>query len=300
MIYTVTFNPALDYSVSVRDLNAGTVNRTESESILPGGKGLNVSAVLSTLGVENTALGFIAGFTGDEIERRFNQNGEKSDFIRLKTGLSRINIKIKTDTETEINGSGPDIDGDSLELFFKKLHRLQNGDMLVLAGSVPKSLPASIYSDIMSLLSEKGILFVVDATGDLLINSLKYNPFLIKPNIYELSEIFGVRIEDGSEAVKYALKLRETGAKNVLVSMGRQGAVLAAENGRIFKCNAPSGRVINTVGAGDSMVAGFIAGWNERRDYSYALKLGVSSGSASAFSQTLADRDSIYNIFKEL
>lgn len=300
MIYTVTFNPALDYSVCVKNLNIGLTNRTECENIFPGGKGLNVSAVLSNLGIENIALGFVAGFTGDEIERLFNSGGYKSDFIKLKKGLSRINVKIKSEKETEINASGPEIDNEAIDTLMYKLSKLEKDDTIVLAGSIPRSLPDTLYCDIMSQLADKGIRFVVDATGDLLIESLKFKPFLIKPNNHELGEIFGTKINTQNDAVKYAVKLKEMGAENVLVSLGGDGAVLASGDGNIIKCNAPKGKVINSVGAGDSMIAGFLAGWLGKGEYDYALKLGIASGSASAFSGSLAEKSDIYNIFKEL
>ncbi len=300
MIYTVTFNPALDYAVGVKNLEPGMTNRSYFEKLLPGGKGLNVSTILTNLNIDNTALGFIAGFTGQEIERRFREKGCKSDFITLKSGFSRINVKIKSDKETEINASGPDIDNGSLEALMDKLDGLKGGDTLVLAGSIPPSLPDSLYSDILKRLSGRDIMFVVDATRDLLMNVLEYRPFLIKPNNHELGEIFDAALNTREEVVPYAEKLVKKGARNVLVSMAGEGAVLVSESGEIIKSPAPKGKVINSVGAGDSMVAGFIAGWHESQSAEHAFKLGVASGSASAFSEELATKDEIEIVYKQL
>lgn len=301
MIYTVTFNPAIDYAVGVAKLEPGMTNRSDFEQLLPGGKGLNVSAILTNLGIENTALGFIAGFTGAEIKRSFEAAGGKSDFIELENGISRINIKIKSDMETEINASGPVIGKEALGKLMKKLNSLKSGDILALAGSIPVSLPDSLYSDIMDMLSDRDIMIAVDATKELLLNVLPHRPFLIKPNNHELGEIFGVTLTTREEVVPYAERLREAGARNVLVSMAGEGAVLAAENGVILKSEAPKGKVRNSVGAGDSMVAGFIAGWCEKHDYAHAFKMGLSSGSASAFSDELATKaeiEQVYNSFE--
>ncbi|MCI5605247.1 MAG: 1-phosphofructokinase [Clostridia bacterium] len=303
MIYTVTFNPALDYAIGVKQLEAGMTNRSEWEQLLPGGKGLNVSIILGNLGIENTALGFIAGFTGREIKRSFEEKGGKSDFIELKEGISRINVKIKSTDETEINAVGPIIDSDSFERLMEKLDTLKEGDVLVLAGSIPSSLPNSLYSDIMAKLDGRGVMTVVDATKDLLMNVLKYKPFLVKPNNHELGEIFGITLKTREEVVPYAKQLQEKGARNVLISMAGEGAVLVTETGRVLKSEAPQGKVKNSVGAGDSMVAGFIAGWCEKKDYEHAFKLGLSSGSASAFSEELATKpeiERVYNSFELL
>lgn len=293
MIYTVTFNPAIDYVIGVNRLEPGMTNRTSFEQLLPGGKGLNVSTVLNHLGVDNIALGFIAGFTGAEIKRSFEALGGKSDFIELEKGISRINVKIKSACETEINAAGPVIDACSLSKFMKKLDFLQDGDILVLAGSIPSSLPDSLYRDIMKVLSDRKIMVVVDATGELLLNVLPYRPFLVKPNHHELGEIFGITIATREEAVPYARKLQERGAANVLVSMAGQGAVLAADTGEVLISGVPDGQVVNSVGAGDSMVAGFLAGWCEKRDYAHAFKMAVAAGSASAFSEQFATRQEI-------
>lgn len=303
MIYTVTFNPALDYAVGVGELRIGKTNRADYEQLLPGGKGINVSLILSALGIENTALGFIAGFTGNEIKRRFEELGGNSGFIELNNGISRINVKIKSDTETEINAPGPVISADALGRLMQILDGMKDGDFLVLAGSIPASLPDSVYSDILHRLSGKRITVAVDATKDLLMNVLRYKPFLIKPNNHELGEIFGVTLKTRAEVIPYAKKLRGQGARNVLVSMAGEGAVLAAEDGEIYESCAPKGTVRNSVGAGDSMVAGFIAGWIKSGNYREALKTGLAAGSASAFSEELATKEEIervYNSFEIL
>ena len=300
MVYTVTFNPSLDYIVSVKDFQMGMTNRTQTEQMLPGGKGINVSTVLANLGIENTALGFTAGFTGAEIQRRVEKLGFCCDFIEAEEGFSRINVKLKDFDGTEINGKGPGICREDMEQFLEKLEKLQAGDVLVLAGSIPESLPNSIYRDIMAKLQGKGIHFAVDATGELLLNVLQYRPFLIKPNNHELGEIFGVEIRTREEAVPYARKMQEKGARNVLVSMAGQGAVLAAEDGQVYALPAPRGTLVNAVGAGDSMVAGFLAGWLEKKDYGHAFKMGVSAGSASAFSEFLATREEVEAVYNRL
>lgn len=258
MIYTVTFNPAIDYTVGVDSLEPGMTNRSSYEQLLPGGKGLNVSIILNNLGMPNTALGFIAGFTGAEIKRSFEAMGGKSDFIELPEGISRINVKIKSAKETEINASGPAIDSSSMKRLMEKIDFLKDGDMLVLAGSIPSSLSDSLYSDIMKMLSGRDIMIAVDATKELLLNVLPYRPFLIKPNNHELGEIFGAVLSHREEVVPYARRLQEKGARNVLVSMAGEGAVLIAENGQALMSKAPAGKVKNSVGAGDSMVAGFL------------------------------------------
>ena len=299
MIYTVTFNPALDYAVNLEKFHSGEVNRTKEEQILPGGKGINVSVVLTNMGVENVMLGFVAGFTGKEIVRLLEEQGCKNDFIEI-CGMSRINVKIKADNETEINGKGPDIDNEALKMLYNKLDTLKGGDMLVLAGSIPSSLPDDIYMKIMERLSSGNIKFIVDATKDLLVNVLKYKPFLIKPNKYELGEIFGVEIKTNAEVIKYAKKLADEGAENVLVSMAGEGAVLVTKNGNVYESKAPKGIVVNSVGAGDSMVAGFIAGYLENGDLEHAFKMGISAGSASVFSKNLARAEEIKRVYETL
>lgn len=293
MIYTVTFNPALDYVVRTGGFQAGGINRTESEAIQYGGKGINVSTVLSGLGVENVALGFLAGFTGQALEDGLRKNGIRTDFIRLEEGLTRINVKIKAEQETEINGRGPVIPSQALEALFEKLDGLEKGDVLVLAGSIPASLPDDIYQRILARLDGRGILCVVDATRDLLCAVLPYRPFLIKPNNIELGEIFGRTLEGHEEILDCARQLQTRGARNVLVSMAGAGSLLLDETGGCHRLGVPQGRVRNSVGAGDSMVAGFLAGWLERGDYATAHRMGAAAGSATAFSDGLATREQV-------
>lgn len=300
MIYTVTFNPSLDYIVSVDDFHLGMTNRTSSELMLPGGKGINVSTVLGNLGITSTALGFVAGFTGDEIVRCVEQMNIQSDFIRISDGISRINVKLKSIDGTEINGAGPVIGDEMLEKLMGKLERLQEGDILVLAGSIPASMPDDMYRRIMEMLQGRGIMIVVDATKDLLLNVLPYHPFLIKPNNHELGEIFGGTPMTREAVIPYAKKLQEMGAENVLVSMAGEGAVLVTADGQIFSAAAPKGRLVNGVGAGDSMVAGFLAGWMEQTAYRHAFYMGVAAGSASAFSEYLATRPEVEAVYSEL
>lgn len=290
MIYTVTFNPSLDYIVTVDNFTTGRVNRTTTEFMYPGGKGINVSIVLKNLGYDNIALGFEAGFTGEEIIRRINDMGIIHDFIHVDSGLSRINVKIRSYNESEINGQGPAIEADHINKLYQRFDKLKNGDILVLAGSIPTVMPDSMYMDIMKYLKGRNIKIVVDATKDLLVNVLEYGPFLIKPNNHELGEIFGVELKTRDEVVEYAKRLQKMGAVNVLVSMAGEGAVLVAEDGSIFKTPAPKGVVKNSVGAGDSMVAGFIAGYLNSGNYVEAFKMGVCTGSASAFSDKLATK----------
>mgnify|MGYP000812218585 CR=1 FL=1 len=299
MIYTVTFNPAIDYVVRTGEMKVGVVNRTESEEIYFGGKGLNVSIILNELGIKSEALGFVAGFTGEAIENGMAKDGIKTDFVHLNNGFSRINVKIQSSFETEINGQGPEISEENIEELFKKLNKIQDGDTIVLAGSIPASLPSDIYERILEYLKNKKIRAIVDATGDLLMNVLKYKPFLIKPNNFELEEIFGVELKTAEDVSEYALKLKEMGAVNVLVSMAGDGAILADENGKIHACGVCSGTVKNSVGAGDSMVAGFTAGC-EKKSYEYALKLGTAAGGATAFSDGLAKKDLIYSLLEQL
>ena len=299
MIYTVTFNPAVDYIVHTKELTAGAVNRSDGEEIYFGGKGINVSLVLAQLGVKSIALGFVAGFTGEAIEKGIAKAGIEADFVHLDNGFSRINVKIKSEKETELNGQGPDIDGKALDELFAKLDRLTKGDTLVLAGSIPASLPADIYERILEKLNGRNIRVVVDATKDLLLNVLKYKPFLIKPNNFGLGEIFDTEMKTTEDIVKYAGKLQEMGAVNVLVSMAGDGAVLLDEYGKTHICGVCKGKVKNSVGAGDSMVAGFIAGC-EKGDYEYALKLGTASGGATAFSDGLAEKKTIDELIKQL
>lgn len=301
MIYTVTFNPALDYVIRADKIAFGETNRAASEQLLAGGKGINVSVVLKNLGTESVALGFTAGFTGAEIRRMVEAQGCKCDFIELPEGFSRINVKLKSDGETEINGIGPDIPEESLKKLFDRLDLLTEGDYLILAGSIPKSLPDTIYKDIMKKLSGRGVRFVADASGDLLMNVLGSKPFFVKPNHTELGEIFGVDIAgDKEKAAYYAGELRKKGAENVLVSMAEHGAVLYASDGKVYSCNAPKGTAVNSVGAGDSMVAGFLSGWTKTGSFTEALKMGAAAGSASAFSAFLAEKDDVEHLYREI
>ena len=288
VIYTVTFNPSLDYIVSVKDFRPGMTNRTSSELMLAGGKGINVSIVLGNLGIKSTALGFIAGFTGDEIVRRLHNSGINSEFIKINDGISRINIKLKSIDGTEINGQGPHIDSSHIEQLMNRLRRLESGDILVLAGSIPAGISDNIYKDIMDMLKDKGVQIVVDATSRLLTNVLEYKPFFIKPNQHELGDIFNVTLNTQEEVIPYALELKKMGAVNVCVSMGAKGAILVADDGNVYKAKSPDGILKNSVGAGDSLVAGFLSGWIEKKDYEYAFRKGVATGSASAFSERLA------------
>ncbi|MBR4509359.1 MAG: 1-phosphofructokinase [Ruminococcus sp.] len=291
MIYTVTFNPAIDYVVHTDSLSEGGVNRSEYETMFIGGKGINVSAVLAELGVRSIVLGFTAGFTGIAIERGVCSMGIEADFVRLPRGNSRINVKIKTGIETELNGQGPDIDEKAIEQLFAKTDRFSEGDTLILAGSIPKTLPSDIYERILARLEGRDIRCVVDATGDLLLNVLKYRPFLIKPNDIELGEMFGAELRTDGDIIKYAAKLQELGAVNVLVSMAERGALLLDENGKVHRREAFRGEVRNSVGAGDSMLAGFVAGLAD--GYDRALLLGTACGGATAFSDGLAKRAEI-------
>lgn len=300
MICTVTFNPSLDYIVDVEDFKLGLTNRTDRELILPGGKGINVSTVLMNLGIHNTALGFAAGFTGEELIRRLDEMGVDSDFIRIPDGITRINIKLKSIDGTEINGAGPDISEEQTEALFKKLDGLKEGDVLFLSGSIPSSMPDNMYERILERLDGKGIIIVVDATRELLVKVLKYHPFLIKPNNHELGEIFGVELRTREDVVPYGKKLQEMGARNVLISMAGEGAVLIAENGEVYKKPVPKGKLVNGVGAGDSMVAGFMAGWMEKKDYLHAFSMGIAAGSASAFSENLAKREEIQEVYRQV
>ena len=297
MIYTVTFNPSLDYVVQVDDFAVGEINRTRTESIYPGGKGINVSLVLQNLGLPSVALGFTAGFSGAEIERLLQEAGCQCDFIAVKAGYSRINTKIISDAETALNGQGPQLSETELAALFNKLRRLTQDDVLVLAGSIPASLPDNIYEQILELLQPVGTRVVVDATGDLLLKVLKYRPFLIKPNHEELGEFFGRGpLLTEEEILAAAQKLQQQGARNVLVSRGANGALLLDENGKMHKQASPKGTLVNSVGAGDSMVAGFLAGYLQTQDYDAALRLGVAAGSASAFKAWLATREDVEKI----
>lgn len=299
MVYTVTFNPAIDYVVHTGEMKLGATNRSEKEEMYFGGKGINVSIVLRELGIDSKALGFTAGFTGEAIENGLSEMGIDADFVRLKNGNSRINVKIKSTEETELNGQGPDIDEAAINALFAKLDKLSDGDTLILAGSIPSSLPSDIYEKILERLSGRNIKTVVDATKDLLLNVLKYKPFLVKPNNHELGEMFGVELKTDEEIEKYARKLQKMGAVNVLISMAGDGAMLIDEYGKMHRCGICKGTVKNSVGAGDSMVAGFTAG-SLKGDYEYALKLGTAAGGATAFSDGLAEKAKIDELLKTL
>lgn len=300
MIYTVTLNPSLDYIVTVDDFKLGMTNRTASETMFPGGKGINVSIVLKNLGIDSTALGFVAGFVGDEITREMETFGIQSDFVKLSQGNSRINVKLTSIDGTEINGQGPEIPGEELEALMNKLMSLTDQDILVLAGSIPASMPEDIYQKIMERLQEQGVTVVVDATKDLLMNVLPYKPFLIKPNHHELGEIFGVELKTWEDVIPYGKKLQEKGARNVLVSMGGKGGVLIAENGEIVAAESACVKVVNTVGAGDSSVAGFIAGYLEQNNYEHAFKMSMATGAASAGSENLATKAEVEDRFENV
>lgn len=299
MIYTVTFNPAIDYIVHTGTMQVGQVNRSQGEELYFGGKGINVSFVLHELGLPSKALGFVAGFTGAAIEAGIQEQGIATDFVHLNSGFSRINVKIKSGEETELNGQGPNISEAAVAELFEKLNQLQDGDVLILAGSIPNTMPADSYEKILAHLSDKNIKVVVDATKDLLLKVLPYHPFLIKPNNHELGELFGVTLHSIEEIATYAKKLQEMGAQNVLISMAGDGALLIDETGKQHVCGVCKGTVKNSVGAGDSMVAGFVAG-SMYGDYEAALKLGTAAGGATAFSEGLAQRAEIERLLQQL
>ena len=300
MIYTVTFNPSLDYVVQVEHFQGDAVNRTSEEHVYPGGKGNNVAVIASNLGMKSRALGFKAGFTGAAMEQMLQEFGCDTDFIALEEGVTRINVKVKSDDEFEINGQGPRIPDEKIRQLYEKLDALESGDVLVLSGSIPNTLPDDMYERIMERLAGTDVRISVDATKDLLMNVLKYHPFLIKPNNYELGEMFGVTLESDDEIAEYARKLQEMGARNVLVSMAGDGAILVTEDGSVLKQLPPAGEVVNSVGAGDSMVAGFLAGYLKTGSYEEALKLGTAAGSATAFTSWLADSEAIDKLYKIL
>ena len=305
MIYTITFNPALDYITQVENFKIGEINRTKTETILPGGKGLNVSIVLKNLGIENTALGFVAGFTGEELIRKIESQDVKTDFVKVEKGMTRINIKIssmneKKVEETALNGMGPQITENDIEALMKKIQKMSAKDTVILAGSIPKNIGKDIYEKICKKLDEKEITFIVDSTQELLINVLKYNPFLIKPNKEELEETVNCKISTKEDIIEASKKLKGMGAQNVLVSLGNDGALLLTKDDKTYYSKAPKGQVVNTVGSGDSMVAGFLAGYYQTQDYEYALKTGVAAGSASAFSVQLATKKDVDLLLKQL
>ena len=305
MVYTITFNPALDYIIQVENFKIGEINRTKTETILPGGKGLNVSIVLKNLGIENTALGFISGFTGEELKRKMEAQGVKTDFVKVKEGITRINVKIssmneKKVEETALNGVGPLITENDIEVLMEKLQKMSTNDLVILSGSIPKNIDNTIYEKICKNLNEKGITFIVDSTQELLMNVLKYHPFLIKPNKDELEETLNCKISTKEDIIQSAKELKKLGAQNVLVSLGNDGALLLTKEDKTYYSKAPKGQVVNTVGSGDSMVAGFLAGYHQTKDYEVALKTGVATGSASAFSTRLATKEDVELLLSQL
>lgn len=300
MVYTITLNPALDYVMKVGSLRFDDINRSKAEQIYYGGKGINVSVVLSRLGTENKALGFVAGFTGEELERMLKEDNIECDFNHLQNGLTRVNVKIKADTELDINANGPDVSEAEIEELLTKLDDIKEGDVLVLAGAVPKNLPSDVYEKILQRLSGRGVKFVVDATGELLLKVLKYKPFLVKPNHHELGDLFSVTTKTDEEIEIYAKKLQQMGASNVLVSRGGDGAMLIDEFGAVKTIGNAKGTLINSVGCGDSMVAGFVAGFLQKGDYEHALRLGAACGNATAFSEGLAEKKDIDRIYQIL
>ena len=299
MIYTVTLNPSIDFIVRIDKVEIGEVNRIESDDKFAGGKGINVSRILQPLGIDNTATGFIGGFTGRFVTDGLDAEGIKTKFVAVDQD-TRINVKIKADQETEINGAGPVIGNEQVEELMQKLDQLKEGDVLFLAGSIPSSMPDDMYERIMARLDKKGVQIIVDAIRDLLVNVLKYHPFLVKPNNHELGEIFGVELKTRQDVIPYGKKLQEKGARNVLISMAGEGAVLVAEDGQVFEEPAPKGTLVNGVGAGDSMVAGFAAGWMEKQEYEHAFHMGIAAGSASAFSENLATREKIETVYRQI
>ena len=300
MIYTVTLNPSIDYVIKVDKLTTGNINRVNEEHVYPGGKGINVTRILKSLDNDNIALGFVSGFTGDYIINSLQELNLKSDFIKVKEGFTRINVKVKSEEETEINGQGPKISEEELNQFYKVIDKLVDGDILILSGSIPSCLDERLYESIMKKVEDRDIKVIVDATKNLLLNVLKYKPFLIKPNNHELAEMFNVELNSTEDVVFYARKLKEMGAQNVLISMGKEGALLVTENDEVFASSVAKGEVVNSVGAGDSMVAGFIAGYLKSNSYEEALRLGAASGGATAFSSDLATREFIDKLVDEI
>ncbi len=300
MIYTITFNPALDYISQVDNFEIGKINRTQTEKILPGGKGLNVSTVLKNLGIDSTALGFIAGFTGEELKREIEQKGIITDFIKVEKGITRINVKVSSKEETALNGNGPEITKENVKELIQKIEKIKKGDIVILAGNIPRCINNDIYEIICKKLEQNKVTFVVDSTKELLMNILKYKPFLIKPNKEELEETFKEKIKNKEDIIKHAKKLQAMGAKNVLVSLGGEGAILVTEENNEYFSEAPKGKVINTVGAGDSMVAGFIAEYGKSGDFEQAFKMGIATGTASAFSMNLATAEEVADLLKRI
>ena len=300
MIYTVTLNPSIDYIIGINKIKEGYVNRSSYEKIIPGGKGINVSRVLNNLGIKSCALGFIAGFTGKYIEEFLKSEGIETDFINIEEKVSRINVKIKSEKETEINAGGPEISEEYLNKFFRKIKKLKENDTIVLAGSIPSSLGKDFYEKIMIELCSKNLNVIVDAEKEILLNTLKYKPFLIKPNNYELGDIFNKVLENEEEIIECAKELQKMGARNVLVSLGKRGGIMICEEGNVYKSSAPSGKLINSTGAGDSVVAGFIEEFEKEKDYKKAFLKGICAGSASAFSEDFATKEEIYKLYDKI
>ena len=299
MIYTVTLNPALDYVIQTDHFKAGQINRNKTENIYFGGKGINVSCILNELGIESTALGFIAGFTGKALKEGLDAMGIHTDFTEVENGFTRINVKLKSDEETEINGRGPQIEPADFESFLQKIRTIQKGDILILSGSIPSCMAGDTYEQIIQNL-DSGVRVVADAEKDLLLKILKYRPFLIKPNNIELGDMFDTVLKTNDEIIACARKLREQGAVNVLVSRAKDGALLVDENDQVHTIGVAKGTVVNSVGAGDSMVAGFLGGYLKTGDYAYALKLGTACGGATAFHSGLATSEQIEEVLKSL
>lgn len=299
MIYTVTFNPSLDYVVDVPDIVKNSVNRTTNEKVIPGGKGINMSVVLTNYGMDTRALAFTAGFTGDALKKLIDDRNVNADYINVENGMTRINVKVRANGETEINGKGPDIGMEHVSTLYEKLDYLDGDDYLVLAGSIPKSLSDTVYRDIMERLDYKKMNIVVDAERELVKNALEFKPFLVKPNTKELGDMFGVAIDKKDDIIFYGKKLQDMGARNVLISMGADGAIMLAEDKNIYEADAPKGEVKNSVGAGDAMVAGFLTGYIEKEDYYEAFKFALCSGSASAFSEEFATREATEALMRE-
>ncbi|MGL5260505.1 MAG: 1-phosphofructokinase [Lachnospiraceae bacterium] len=300
MIYTVTLNPSLDHVLVVKDYEEGTINQIGAEYYIPGGKGINVSSVCKNLGVETIALGFIAGFSGMEIKRLLDARQILNDFILIDSGNSRLNVKILSQKETQINGEGPFIQQAYIDRLLEKLSKLTDNDVLVLSGSIPPGVPNTIYRDIMKMLASKNITIFLDAIKEEMWEAISMKPFCIKPNKEELGDLFGVTIKNRQDCIFYGKKLREAGARNVLISLGEDGAILLKESEEVAILDAPTGKVVHTVGAGDSMVAGFLCGYLEKKDMDYAFKLSVCAGSASSFSQELAPKETVDNLLKTL
>lgn len=300
MVYTLTLNPSLDYMMPVRQLRTGATNRSEGEQIRIGGKGINVSILLRRLGVENLALGIAAGFTGEELLRRMDEKGIRHAFLMGGEGFTRINVKLLSEKETEINGSGPVIGEAEVEALFRQIAEIRSGDFLIISGSMPRGVSADFLNRLLQQAVQQGAEIVLDISGPALLEALQYHPFLIKPNQHELEEILGVSIPNREQALLHGKKLQELGARNVLISMGAEGAVLLDEQGGVYSKKAPDGLLVSSVGAGDSMVAGFLAGWIQSHVYDQAFCMGLAAGSASAFSWDMAKPEEVLRLYQTL